>query len=64
LEDETVKITGRVLTIRVAGGKLLFIDIEGDSAKIQLMATATNYTGDFESLGQSVRRGDIIGVEG
>ena len=52
------------MTIRAAGSKLLFIDIEGDSAKVQLMATATNYTGNFDDLHQAVRRGDLIGVEG
>jgi lysyl-tRNA synthetase class 2 len=64
LEDETVKITGRVVTIRGAGNKLLFIDIEGDSGKVQLMATAANYSGNFDDLHQAVRRGDFIGVEG
>jgi lysyl-tRNA synthetase, class II len=28
------------------------------------MATAANYQGDFDSLHVSLRRGDIIGVEG
>jgi len=52
------------MTIRAAGAKLLFLDIEGDSSKIQLMATATNYIGDFDELNHSVKRGDFIGVEG
>ena len=65
MEDETVKITGRVVTIRGAGNKLLFIDIEGDGKKLQLMTTAANYTGDdFVLLSQDVKRGDMIGVEG
>jgi len=28
------------------------------------MATAQNYTGDFEQLRSALRRGDIIGVQG
>jgi len=39
LEEESVKITGRVMTIRAQGAKLIFIDLEGDSTKVQLMAT-------------------------
>jgi len=42
----------------------LFIDIVGDEAKIQVLATAANYKGDFASLHSSLRRGDIIGAEG
>jgi len=65
VETETVKITGRVMTIRSSGAKLIFLDLEGDSAKVQLMATASNYTGgNFDDLHTSIRRGDIIGVEG
>ena len=65
LEDERVALTGRILSIRSAGGKLIFIDLEGDSAKVQIMATAANYTsGDFTDLHSSLRRGDIIGIEG
>lgn len=33
-EDMTVALTGRILAIRGAGEKLIFIDLEGDSAKI------------------------------
>ena len=65
IEDQTVKITGRVMTIRSSGAKLIFFDLEGDSAKIQLMATFTNYTGgNFDELHTAIKRGDIIGVEG
>lgn len=52
------------MSIRAAGPKLVFIDLTGDETKIQLMATAANYEGDFEYLHSTVRRGDIIGVEG
>lgn len=39
--------------------------MEGDSTKLQVMATASNYTGgDFEELHSTLRRGDIVGVEG
>ena len=61
---EKVALTGRVWSIRAAGPKLVFIDLIGDEQKVQVMATAANYEGDFEYLHTAVRRGDIIGVEG
>jgi len=64
LEEENVSVTGRVQTMRMQGAKLMFIDIEGDQQKLQLMANAASYKGDFEELVASVKRGDIIGVEG
>lgn len=64
LEDQHVSVTGRVMSIRAAGPKLVFIDLTGDDFKIQVMATAQNYEGDFDKLHVSLRRGDIIGVHG
>lgn len=57
-------ITGRVVNIRGAGAKLIFIDIEGDSSKVQVFANAANYEGNFDELHACLRRGDLIGVEG
>lgn len=34
VEDEKVSVTGRIISLRGAGSKLLFIDLEGDAAKI------------------------------
>ena len=64
LEDETVSVTGRVVNIRASGAKLIFIDIEGDTKKLQIFANAANYSGEFDELHASLRRGDMIGVEG
>jgi len=64
LEDQTVSVTGLVMSIRSSGPKLIFIDLQGDDAKVQVIATAQNYTGDFEQLHTVLRRGDIIGVAG
>jgi lysyl-tRNA synthetase class 2 len=64
-EDVTVALTGRIHSIRAAGSKLLFIDLTGDSKSVQILATADKYEGSaFEELGATLRRGDIIGVEG
>lgn len=64
LEEHRVAVTGRVMSIREAGPKLVFIDLSGDDHKVQIMATAAAYEGDFEQLHTVLRRGDIIGVAG
>jgi len=60
---EKVALTGRIVTIRASGTKLMFIDIQDDTAKIQVFATADKYEGDFEYL-NTLKRGDIVGVKG
>jgi len=64
-DNEVVSLTGRIYSIRASGKSLIFIDLDGDSAKVQIMASAEHYVGKaFEELQQTLRRGDIIGVEG
>ena len=43
MEDQKVSLTGRVYNIRGAGAKLLFIDIQEDSSKVQVFANAQFY---------------------
>jgi len=57
-------LSGRIKSIRSAGSKLIFIDLEGDGSRVQVMATAALYQGEFEALHTTLRRGDIIGIEG
>ena len=64
VEDMTVSLTGRIMAIRGAGAQLIFIDLEGDGAKVQVLAQANHYAGEFTMLHSSLRRGDIIGIEG
>ncbi len=64
VEDMTVALTGRIMAIRGAGASLIFIDLEGDGAKVQVLAQADFYQGEFTALHSSLRRGDIIGIEG
>jgi len=64
LEDVTESITGRIMSIREASAKLVFIDLHGDEHKVQVLLTANAYKGDFEFIRTSMRRGDIIGVTG
>jgi lysyl-tRNA synthetase class II len=42
-EDHKVAVTGRVMSIREAGSKLIFIDLTGDDHKVQIMASAAGY---------------------
>ncbi len=60
----TVALTGRIMAIRGAGASLIFIALEGDGAKVQVLAQADFYQGEFTALHSSLRRGDIIGIEG
>ena len=46
----TVALTGRIMAIRGAGASLIFIDLEGDSAKVQVLAQADHYQGEFAAL--------------
>ncbi|XP_022914240.1 lysine--tRNA ligase isoform X1 [Onthophagus taurus] len=66
LEDEIVSIAGRVHSIRESGAKLIFYDLRGEGAKIQVMATANNYNSidAFKIDTDKIRRGDIMGVQG
>jgi lysyl-tRNA synthetase class 2 len=61
---EVIALTGRVKFIRSAGKKLLFIDLFGDDAKVQIMATQQFYTDENWEALSTIRRGDIIGVAG
>lgn len=38
IEDKVVSVAGRIKAIRGSGAKLLFIDLEGDEARIQIFA--------------------------
>lgn len=65
LDDVVVAVTGRVMSIRGAGQKLVFIDLHSDESKIQVFANHDTYTGGvFEDIIKNVKRGDIIGVDG
>ncbi|KAL9186215.1 hypothetical protein ACHAXT_005453 [Thalassiosira profunda] len=66
IDDKVVAVAGRVHTIR-GQGKLMFYDIRGDGAQLQLMASLKDYAGGpdaFEEMAASIKRGDIIGARG
>lgn len=67
VETETVALAGRVWTKRASGAKLVFYDLHGDGAKVQIMADARHSELDGEGFGAlhaASRRGDIVGVVG
>lgn len=66
LYGDSLSVAGRVHAIRESSSKLVFFDLRGEGAKIQVMATARAYH-DENKFGEDIfkiRRGDIIGVEG
>uniref|UniRef100_A0A7S1KQV8 Lysine--tRNA ligase n=1 Tax=Percolomonas cosmopolitus TaxID=63605 RepID=A0A7S1KQV8_9EUKA len=64
--DVTVRIAGRIFSKRAAGNKLVFYDMIGDSAKVQLLCPLQEYESadEFYKIHSILRRGDIVGVEG
>lgn len=57
-------LAGRVMLKRESGTKLVFFDLMADGFKIQVMADASQYTGNFIVDMGAIKRGDIIGVKG
>lgn len=66
LESDNLSVAGRVHAIRESGAKLIFYDLRGEGAKLQVMATAKYYESEekFTEDTDTIRRGDIIGVNG
>ena len=63
---DIVQVAGRVHSIRRSGSSLIFYDIKGDDAKIQIFVNRKNHKGkkDFDEIHNTIRRGDFIGVIG
>ncbi len=63
---EIVQVAGRVHSIRKSGSSLIFYDIIGDEAKIQIFVNKKNHKGkkSFEETHNQIRRGDFIGIIG
>lgn len=68
LEEQVVRVAGRIETVRVASKKLYFFHIwEGDLEKrVQVLANFMHYQDqeDFPRIMNLLRRGDVVGVEG
>lgn len=61
----TVRVCGRVQSIRAMGKKLVFIDVlQGESTVQVKMHNTDSYGGDFSHDARFVKRGDVVGVVG
>ncbi|KAF3038003.1 hypothetical protein E8E12_008612 [Didymella heteroderae] len=66
---ENVSVFGRVRSVRLSGSKLMFLDIERDTQRLQVMVERKKLSEDdseekFKSLKKVARMGDWISVEG
>ena len=63
---EIVQVAGRVNSIRKSGASLIFYDIVGEDAKIQIFVNRKNHKGQksFDETHDPIRRGDFIGIIG
>ncbi len=64
LEETTVSLAGRIHSKRAASSKLVFYDLHGDGAKVQIIADARKSRDDFLEVHSAFRRGDIVGCRG
>ncbi|XP_022969640.1 lysine--tRNA ligase, cytoplasmic-like isoform X2 [Cucurbita maxima] len=67
LEEVSESLAGRIMSKRSSSSRLLFYDLHGSGAKIQVMADARVSELDeaeFAMFHASVKRGDIVGVTG
>ncbi|KAF2622946.1 class II aaRS and biotin synthetase [Macroventuria anomochaeta] len=66
---ENVSVFGRVRSVRLAGSKLMFLDIERDTQRLQIMVERKKLNQDnseeiFKGLKKVARIGDWVSVEG
>lgn len=63
-EETVVSIAGRIMSKRAASSKLVFYDLVGDGAKVQIIADARKGGDKFLEVHTMFRRGDIVGARG
>lgn len=65
LENVIESVAGRIYSIRNAN-KMVFIDLRGDGIKLQVKVYETSFAtpDEYKLFVNTLRRGDIIGVEG
>lgn len=70
VEDTKVSLAGRIMRKAASGAKLIFFDLRSEGAKVQMMCDARHFEASgldvqgFQKLMNSVKRGDIVGIEG
>ncbi|KAJ4778991.1 Lysine--tRNA ligase [Rhynchospora pubera] len=64
---EIISVAGRIMNKRIVSSKLIFYDLYGGGAKVQVMADARDSEMDemeFTRYHSNVKRGDIVGICG
>jgi lysyl-tRNA synthetase class 2 len=63
---EPVTVAGRLMRKASSGASLLFYDLRGEGAKIQVLASRQAYESSdaFDAIHAVLRRGDIVGIRG
>eukprot|EP00842_Homolaphlyctis_polyrhiza_P004207 jgi/Hompol1/4788/HPOL_003883-RA len=64
IDTEQVTVAGRLHTIRTQSKGLIFYDLHGEGAKIQIMASSEDSEREFSEVHSLLQRGDIVGVRG
>ncbi|XP_023232774.1 lysine--tRNA ligase-like [Centruroides sculpturatus] len=66
VESDVQAVAGRIYSKRESGSKLIFYDLWGDGAKIQIMANVKYFSPkmDFFEINNMIKRGDIVGCKG
>ncbi|KAJ5363900.1 Lysine--tRNA ligase, partial [Penicillium cataractarum] len=68
VEEDSVVVSGRIRTARLAGSKLIFFDIVQDGHKVQVMCNKRQLGGvegpEFKKFYRLLRRGDAFSVTG
>ncbi|KAJ5444371.1 Lysine--tRNA ligase [Penicillium daleae] len=68
VEEDSVVVSGRIRTYRLAGSKLIFFDIVQDGCKVQVMCNKRQLEGiegpEFKKFYRLLRRGDAFSVAG
>ena len=62
--EEELSIAGRLVRLAPSGNKLYFLDIQQSGLKLQIMANAKYYDGEFQKDMSVLKRGDIVGFTG
>ena len=65
VESEIQNLTGRIISKRNQGKKLVFYDLQQDGAQIQILADENSHQeGNFAEIHASIHRGDIVAIVG
>jgi lysyl-tRNA synthetase, class II len=64
MDDVVVSLAGRIYSKRASGSKLVFYDMRGDGARVQIIADAQLGGKTFLQDHAVFRRGDVVGVTG